>query len=52
MTEISGNIFDGNGDGKPEDDSMAIFRGFGLDKPGVPFNQLMRDQVKGASSLR
>jgi hypothetical protein len=47
VADVSGNRFDGNGDGKPGDNYVAILRGFGLDKPGVPFNRLIRDQLHG-----
>jgi hypothetical protein len=47
MTDISGNLLDDNGDGKPGDNYVAILRGFGLDMPGVLFNNLIRDQLHG-----
>jgi hypothetical protein len=47
VADVSGNLLDGNGDGKPGDNYVAILRGFGLDKPGVPFNKLIRDQLHG-----
>ena len=43
VVDVSGNILDG--DGKPAGNYVAILRGFGLDKPGVPFKRLMREQV-------
>jgi len=37
MTEIRGDLLDGDVDGKPGDFYVAILRGPGLDKPGLPF---------------
>jgi len=51
VTDISGNLLDGNGDGKPGDNDVAILRGFGLDKPGVPFNKLIRRPAPRAAAL-
>ena len=47
VSDLTGNLLDGNGDGKPGDNDVAILRGFGLNKPGVPFNKLIRDQLHG-----
>jgi photosystem II stability/assembly factor-like uncharacterized protein len=47
LTNTSGFLLDGNGDGKPGGNYVAILRGFGLDKSGVPFNKLIREQLGG-----
>jgi hypothetical protein len=47
LTNTSGVLLDGNGDGSPGGNYVAILRGFGLDKSGVPFNKLIRDQLGG-----
>ena len=47
VADASGNLLDGNGDGKPGDNYVAILRGFGLEKPGAPFSRLIRDQLHG-----
>jgi hypothetical protein len=47
ITDVTGKLVDGNGDGKPGDNYVAILRGFGLDKAGDRFNSLIRDQVNG-----
>jgi hypothetical protein len=47
VADMAGNLLDGNGDGKPGASYAAILRGFGLDKPGVTFNKLIRDQLHG-----
>jgi hypothetical protein len=46
--DASGNLLDGNGDGKPGDNYVAILRrGFGPEKAGAPFSRLIRDQLHG-----
>jgi hypothetical protein len=47
VSDITGNLLDGNGHGKAGDNYVAILRGFGLDKPGVPFKKLIREQLHG-----
>jgi hypothetical protein len=47
ISDVSGNLLDGNGDGKPGGDYVATLRGFGLDRPGVPFGRLIREQLGG-----
>ena len=47
LTNTSGVLLDGNGDGNPGGNYVADLRGFGLDKPHVPFNKLIRDQLGG-----
>jgi photosystem II stability/assembly factor-like uncharacterized protein len=47
LTNTSGVLLDGNGDGKPGGNYVAILRGFGLDEPKLPFNKLIRDQLDG-----
>ena len=47
LTNTSGVLLDGQGNGQPGTNFVAILRGFGLDKPGVPFNKLIRDQLGG-----
>jgi hypothetical protein len=34
---VSGNLLDGNGEGKPGGNYASISRGFGVDEPRVPF---------------
>jgi hypothetical protein len=47
LTNTSGALLDGNGDGTPGRNYVAVLRGFGLDQPKVPFNKLLRDQLGG-----
>ena len=47
LTNTSGVLLDGQGNGQPGTNFVAMLRGFGLDKPGVPFNKLIRDQLGG-----
>ena len=47
LTNTSGVLLDGNGDGNPGSNYVASLRGFGLDEPKVPFNKLIRDQLGG-----
>jgi len=47
VADASGNLLDGNGDGKPGDNYVAILRGFGLEKMGAPFSRLICDQLHG-----
>ena len=43
VADVSGNLLDG--DGMPGGKHVAILCGFVFDKPGVPFNRLIREQV-------
>ena len=47
VADVSGNLLDGYRDGKPGGNYVSILRGFGLDKPRVPFNKLIREQLGG-----
>ena len=47
LTNTSGVLLDGRGNGQPGTNFVAILRRFGLDKRGVPFNKLIRDQLGG-----
>jgi hypothetical protein len=47
FSELAGNLLDRNRLGKPSDNYATILRGFGLDKAGVPFKKLIRDQLHG-----
>jgi len=47
LTNTAGVLLDGQGNGQPGTNFVAMLRGFGLDKPGVPFNKLIRDQLGG-----
>ena len=47
FSELDGNLLDRNRLAKPSDNYVAILRGFGPDKAGVPFSRLIRDQLHG-----
>ncbi len=47
VADTSGNLLAGNGDGKLGNNYVAVLRGFGLEKTGVPFRRLIRDQLRG-----
>ena len=47
LTNTSGVLLDANGDGNPGGNYVADLRGFGLDKPHVPFNKFIREQLGG-----
>ena len=47
LTNTSGVLLDGRGNGQPGTNFVAILRGFGLDKPRVLSNKLIRDQLGG-----
>ena len=50
LTNTSGVLLDGNGDGNPGGNYVADLWGFGFDKPHVPSNKLiLRDQLQAAS---
>jgi hypothetical protein len=47
VSDLAGNLLDGAGNGKPGSNYVVILRGFGVDKPGVPFRKLIREQLGG-----
>src|SRR5205823_9117057 len=47
VTDVSGNLLDGNRDGRLGDNFVAILRGFGIDKRRIAFNRLIREQLHG-----
>ncbi len=47
VRDLSGNLLDGNGDGKPGSNYVVVLRGFGIDKPRMPFRKLINEQLGG-----
>ncbi len=47
VADVAGNLLDGNSDGRPGGNYVAILRGFGLDRPKTPFIKLIREQLGG-----
>jgi hypothetical protein len=47
FADAAGNLLDGAGNGEPGSNYVAILRGLGIDKPRMPFNKLIREQLGG-----
>jgi hypothetical protein len=47
VANVFGNLLDGNGDGRPGGNYAVVLRGFGIDKPQMPFNKLIKAQLGG-----
>ncbi|HMF38414.1 MAG TPA: hypothetical protein VKF17_17370, partial [Isosphaeraceae bacterium] len=47
VADVSGNLLDGNRDGKPGDNYVAILRGVRARQARGAFKRLIRDQLQG-----